>query len=63
MYFNDHPPAHFHAKVAEDVALIDIETFEVLEGELPRVKLKLVREWARDNQEMLRAKWAELRMR
>jgi hypothetical protein len=35
MYFADHPPPHFHALYAEFEALIAIQTFEVLRGDLP----------------------------
>ncbi len=35
MYWNDHPPPHFHAVYAEDEAKIDIGTLEVIEGWLP----------------------------
>jgi hypothetical protein len=47
--WRDHPPPHFHALYAEDEALIDIRTLEVLEGELPRRALALVLEWAEEH--------------
>ncbi len=34
MFWNDHAPPHFHALYAEDEALIDIGTLQVLEGHL-----------------------------
>jgi hypothetical protein len=44
MFWNDHPPPHFHAVYAEDEAKIDIQTLEVTEGSLPRRALGLVLE-------------------
>lgn len=46
MFFNDHPPPHFHARYGEFEATIAIGTLEILEGELPNRALILVREWA-----------------
>ena len=46
MFFNDHPPPHFHARYGEFEATFAVETLEVLEGELPSRALLLVREWA-----------------
>jgi hypothetical protein len=46
MFFNDHPPPHFHARYGEFEATVAIETLEVMEGELPNRALILVREWA-----------------
>jgi hypothetical protein len=57
VYFRDHPPPHFHAVYAEHEALYDIETLEVIEGDLPRTAAKLVVEWATLNQKALRQIW------
>ena len=46
MFWREHAPPHFHALYAEDAALIDIRTLEVLAGRLPRRALALVLEWA-----------------
>ena len=46
MFFNDHAPPLFHARYGEFEATIDIDTGEVIQGELPRRALKLVQEWA-----------------
>ena len=48
MYFQqaEHNPPHIHAIYGEDVAAIDIQTGEVLEGHLPPKALAMVREWA-----------------
>ncbi|HEY1340756.1 MAG TPA: DUF4160 domain-containing protein [Bryobacteraceae bacterium] len=35
MFFNDHPPPHFHARYGEFEATIEIATLNILEGTLP----------------------------
>lgn len=57
MFFNDHPPAHFHARYGEFEATIDIDTLEVIEGQLPRRALILVREWAMMHKGELQEDW------
>jgi hypothetical protein len=42
MFWQEHPPPHFHALYAEHEALIDIQTLEVIKGSLPRRALALV---------------------
>ncbi len=48
MYFQqaEHNPPHIHALYGEDMAAIDIQTGEVLEGYQPPKALAMVREWA-----------------
>jgi hypothetical protein len=36
MYYDDHAPPHFHAYYGDDVAVIAINTLEVIEGDLPK---------------------------
>jgi hypothetical protein len=57
MYFNDHPPPHFHARYNEDEAVIAIEPPAVLEGTLPKRALGLVMEWAELHKAELLADW------
>ena len=45
MFFGDHPPPHFHAIYGEYVALVSLESCEVIEGDLPNHAEKLVLEW------------------
>ena len=45
MYFNDYLPPHLHAIYGEYNGIIDLNTFEMLEGDLPTRALKLVQEW------------------
>ncbi|MEB3149284.1 MAG: DUF4160 domain-containing protein [Sphaerospermopsis sp.] len=57
MYYNDHPPPHFHVRYNQQKAIIDIETLSILEGKLsPRV-LGLVIEWAAMHKSELLNNW------
>lgn len=58
MYFDDHPPPHFHAIYGEYEAKIAIGTLDIIEGELPTRALGLVREWAELHRQELRDNWA-----
>lgn len=62
MYYNDHPPPHFHVRYGGQRALVGIESLTLLEGALsPRVR-GLVVEWASMHQEELMADWERARM-
>jgi Domain of unknown function (DUF4160) len=61
MYFNEHPPPHFHAIYAEDRALIAIEGGRVIAGSIPPRALRLVRQWARLHHDELLANWRRTR--
>ena len=55
MYYNDHPPPHFHVRYNQQKAIIDIQNLSILEGKLtPRV-FGLVIEWAAIHQAELLA--------
>jgi len=47
IYFtqSEHNPPHLHAIYGEYMSAIDIETLEVLEGDLPKKALNMVKEW------------------
>lgn len=57
MFFDDHPPPHFHAKYGDDQAQIAIATGEVLHGFLPRRALNLVQEWTELHRDELLDDW------
>ena len=61
MFYNDHAPPHFHAVYGEHEATINLRTFAILEGELPRRALRLVREWASLHQAELEGTWERAR--
>ena len=57
MYFKEHGKPHFHALYGEFNAVFDIETMEVIEGDLPGRAERLVREWAQSYQGELLDMW------
>lgn len=61
MYVNDHNPPHFHATYAEFEALINIETMQIYQGELPRRALALVLEWTALHRGELQQDWGRAR--
>lgn len=63
MYYNDHAPAHFHAKYSEHHAKFAIDTGEVLEGSLPRRALALVEEWRALHARELQTVWQQIERR
>ena len=58
MFSGDHPPPHFHAVYQGEEVQVNILTFEVLNGGLPRRALALVLEWAALHRDELRQAWA-----
>lgn len=61
MYFDEHPPAHFHARYGEFDAQIAIDSGEILHGTLPRRAHALVREWVALHEAELSANWERAR--
>jgi len=57
MYYDDHPPPHFHARYGELSAQISIKDFSIIEGDLPSRVLGLVVEWASLHQNELEENW------
>ena len=57
MYFDDHPPPHFHVEYQGHEALVAIETGELMEGRLPKKAAKLVKEWCLEHQVELLENW------
>jgi hypothetical protein len=57
MFWDDHAPPHFHASYAEHEALVDIRSFEAIDGELPRRAMALVLEWAQEHRAELLENW------
>ena len=62
MYYNDHEPAHFHAKYGEQQITVRIEDGFV-EGRFPRRALDHVLEWYDQHRDELRANWQRARER
>jgi hypothetical protein len=61
MYYNDHWSPHFHAEYGEHEAVYQIETIEVLRGELPRRAHALVVEWTTLHRGELMENWDRAR--
>ncbi len=60
MYYFDnkeHAKPHIHANYAEYDAVISIPEGEVLSGDIPNNKLKLIKAWIEIHQEDLMADW------
>ena len=57
LFFGDHPPTHFHAVYGEFVGLFNIDTLEIIEGDLPTRARKLVIEWRTINKDELKKMW------
>lgn len=59
MYFlgNEHNPPHIHAIYNKEIALIDIQTLNVIEGNLPQRVLKLVKEWIKIHKQEIKKMW------
>jgi len=57
MYFKEHGLPHFHALYAEFNGVFDIESLEMIEGDLPNRAQKLVKEWAEMYQADLIEMW------
>jgi hypothetical protein len=57
MFWSEHAPPHFHALYAEYEVQINIQTLEVIKGELPKRALALVLEWANEHRVELMEDW------
>lgn len=61
MYFDDHPPPHFHAIYGGQEAQVGINPIAVLRGGLSRRAESMVIEWAALYQRGLMENWRRLR--
>jgi len=57
MYFREHGIPHFHAIYGEFNGVFDVETLEMIEGDLPRRAQRLVLDWAERYKEELEQMW------
>ena len=62
MYWRDHPPAHFHAYYQGSEALFDIESGQVLAGDLPPGARRIVQEWAHRHRVELLENWERAKL-
>lgn len=61
MFYNEHNPPHFHAYYNDFNAEINIETFEIIAGNLPKKVYNLVVEWALEHRDELMYDWQLMR--
>ena len=63
MYYNDHPPPHFHARYGENEIRVEIDTGSIMSGSFPTRAKNLVLEWLELHRDELSEDWklAELR--
>jgi hypothetical protein len=59
LFFGDHHPPHFHAVYGEYIGVFNIDSLELIEGDLPKRAEKLVKEWAEMHKKELRRMWDE----
>ena len=57
MFYGDHAPPHFHAVYQGEEVQVNIETLEVMAGNISRRALAFVLEWASLHREELRRAW------
>ena len=59
IYFqkSEHNPPHIHAIYGEYMGVINIQTLEVMDGDLPSKAITLIREWMRSYQTELLEIW------
>jgi len=57
MFFDDHPPPHFHVEYGDERTVIDIRALTIIRGSLSPRALGLVIEWASQHQTELMDLW------
>ncbi|MEK7249737.1 MAG: DUF4160 domain-containing protein [Bacteroidota bacterium] len=60
MYFDDHPPPHFHAEYGEHEVLYDVANLRIFSGSLPHRAMKMVEEWSALHQNELLEVWKKV---
>lgn len=62
MYAKDHLPPHFHAKYGDYLGLFNIETGDLIEGNMPRRAIRLIQDWAELHRSDLMKNWHQSQM-
>ena len=57
MFFQDHHPAHFHAKYEGQLAVFTISGCELIAGKMPPRAARLIKEWDRAHEKELMEDW------
>ena len=65
MFFKpkEHEPSHIHALYGEYMGEFNIQTLEMIQGDLPDRAQKLVQEWIGEHQEELQTMWDNQQIR
>jgi len=61
MNFKDHNPPHLHAEYGEYEAVFDFQTNTIIEGNLPKTAIKLVKNWINLHKVELLENWNLMR--
>jgi hypothetical protein len=59
MYAKDHFPPHFHARYGDFIGIFDIQTGNMIEGNMPRRAVRLVQDWVELHTSELLFNWSE----
>jgi hypothetical protein len=62
MNYNDHLPAHFHARYQDQEVIVEIES-GLVQGKMSRRALRMVIEWSEKHQRELMMNWERARTR
>jgi hypothetical protein len=57
MFWDDHPPPHFHAAYGGEEAVIEIATSRVMHSKMPPRALRFVLEWTELHRDELMEAW------
>ncbi len=63
IYADDHRPPHFHIASPEFEVIVRLSDLTVIAGRAPQRALAPAMAWARQNRQLLAAKWNELNER
>lgn len=57
VYWDDHPPSHFHVEYGEYRAQIAIDSLRIINGYIPNAQLRKVIAWAKPRRNQLLEAW------
>ena len=65
MFFKpkEHEPSHIHAIYGEHVGIFELDTYTMVEGDLPKKAQEMVQEWLGINGGQLREMWQSQKIR
>lgn len=65
MFFRpkEHEPSHIHALYGEHIGIFNLQTLEMMEGDLPKRAQDMVKEWLQTHQSELIKMWKEQNIR